>query len=1412
MAGDKLTLSTQGSDKEAKAPVASGAQPAANPPFKSNKTYGRITTQTAPTPKSEPAAAPGPSDLEVGALRVAGGLVGAGKSILGTAKGLLTVANNSLLQIGDILTLGLNHDSELMQQVWVDQGALGAGIVHVVTEPGQVISEIRASVNNSLAEGEALRAAGKEFDAAVVHGKLGGDIVQAVAGGASAVRSVSKLAKGAFIAKAPVKPTPPKTKTTAGEPVDIVSGEVIYEVEDFTLPGALPVRLSRVHLSGTAINSCFGPKWFSTWGQHVIVKKDEVTFHAEDGYPYAFDRPLPGKSSVHFTQRKMYLTALDKGWQVDDEQRRSLTFDILFEDRYLLGRISDRNGNQIDFHYHEGSLRRVVHSGGYRLGVEGGPRAITRILLEGGPNEAPVELVRYGYGASGNLSEVFNASGKPLTFQYDDADRMTRWQDRNGNWYSYVYDQAGRCIEGAGIDNVFANRFEYDSVTRRTTFTDSFGARTVYSYNERHLVTRIDLPDGSSRHAEWDGLGNKHLETDGNGALTRFNHDPHGNLISVINPLGQSTSIRYNDQHQPVALTDATGTEWVRQYDQRGNLVASGVEGGPTYHYTRNELGQLTRVTYPGGNSATYGHDSCGLLLWATAFAVEGSTGQLTRFERDRQGRVVRRTDALGRGTSYRYHDLGKLAQVTLSDGHTLDWDYDPENNLVLRRDANHDVWRYAYGAFDKLASVDSPQGGRTEYVYDAELRLSSVVNPLGLRYQYSYTPTGQLARETDFNGRCTSYEYDAAARLVRHTAPQGDAIDYRRNALGQLVRREGPDLLATFDYDSFGRLESARTYVRDKRDDPAQNDVGSLSQREPQSVITFERDVFGRVLRESQNGRAVCSRYDEQGQRTSRTTDCGQQSLWNYDPTGLPSGLTLADDEQFQFERDAAGRETQRRVFGQRDPASAHPPRTAGSGQAFRMEQVYDTQDRLTRQWAGGAETLADRSIAYDPTGQAIKIDDARWGEDRFAYDRAGQVTQRSTQLPVRQQGQPQEVAHERYRYDLAGNVVASVRESSSTQKATAAGNEQGAQQNLTYGGLQLRQAGDTRYSYDLAGRLTERVDGERWNRAGIKNGQGSWKYHWNSDNRLTSVITPDGDMWKYCYDALGRRLSKQGPITRIDYLWDQYTIAEEITRSTGPAGGEAEESIAIWDFAPNSFRPVSKTVIAKGKRQSYAVITDLVGMPRELVTTEGNTAWTGKTTLWGEMAEEHEHGEYGTGCKLRFPGQWHDEESGLCYNWHRYYDAETARYVSPDPIGLSGGPNAYAYVHNPLGWIDPLGLQKEGHLYRGVSSEHPEIEAARRGEAIPGNVNGTVSPEEHAAGGVAADSPYTSWTPDYKLATTNALKEGPGGVILEVPMGAPPNGATWSWGWTHVNEWHETEMLLQGPRSGATILLPKP
>jgi RHS repeat-associated protein len=103
--------------------------------------------------------------------------------------------------------------------------------------------------------------------------------------------------------------------------------------------------------------------------------------------------------------------------------------------------------------------------------------------------------------------------------------------------------------------------------------------------------------------------------------------------------------------------------------------------------------------------------------------------------------------------------------------------------------------------------------------------------------------------------------------------------------------------------------------------------------------------------------------------------------------------------------------------------------------------------------------------------------------------------------------------------------------------------------------------------------------------------------------------------------------------------------------------------------------------------------VIPDPVGVPLELRDPDGKIVWSARLSAWGKRQRE---GPAIFTCPIRFQGQYWDAETGLHYNRFRYYDPATARYISPDPIGLVGGLNFFTYAPNPLSWIDPLGLHE--------------------------------------------------------------------------------------------------------------------
>jgi RHS repeat-associated protein len=116
-------------------------------------------------------------------------------------------------------------------------------------------------------------------------------------------------------------------------------------------------------------------------------------------------------------------------------------------------------------------------------------------------------------------------------------------------------------------------------------------------------------------------------------------------------------------------------------------------------------------------------------------------------------------------------------------------------------------------------------------------------------------------------------------------------------------------------------------------------------------------------------------------------------------------------------------------------------------------------------------------------------------------------------------------------------------------------------------------------------------------------------------------------------------------------------------------------------------------------GTTTAYAIETDHLGTPRLLTDATGQARWRWTSPPFGDVPPDDDPtGLAPVTFNLRFPGQYYDKESGLSYNWHRVYDAETGRYVQSDPIGLDGGWNTYSYALNsPLRYIDSSGLDVE-------------------------------------------------------------------------------------------------------------------
>ncbi|WP_244298032.1 RHS repeat domain-containing protein [Actinobacillus vicugnae] len=123
------------------------------------------------------------------------------------------------------------------------------------------------------------------------------------------------------------------------------------------------------------------------------------------------------------------------------------------------------------------------------------------------------------------------------------------------------------------------------------------------------------------------------------------------------------------------------------------------------------------------------------------------------------------------------------------------------------------------------------------------------------------------------------------------------------------------------------------------------------------------------------------------------------------------------------------------------------------------------------------------------------------------------------------------------------------------------------------------------------------------------------------------------------------------------------------------------------------NSYEPLAQVYTENGEQVVNYFHCDQIGIPREMTDSQGNIIWKGSYYVWGQLKRSHEN--YTAHQPFRLQNQYFDKETGLHYNFFRYYNPILGRFVNQDPIGFAGGENLYRFANNAQHWIDPLGLE---------------------------------------------------------------------------------------------------------------------
>lgn len=1024
---------------------------------------------------------------------------------------------------------------------------------------------------------------------------------------------------------------------TGGDPVDAVSGQMITSHTDLGLPGLLPLDVHRAYSSGFADGGLLGPGWSSTVDQRLELTADGYRYIGDDAQVLVYEGHGDGSRLPLFGARWVLTRESESDtYRIEDpESGWTRHFGPSTGDIRPITALTDRDGHMVTYTRDpDGLPLEIRHSGGYHVAVEvdGTARGprLARLRLIDEQDQA-VTVADYQYDERGRLAGIVNSSGLPYLYEYDEQDRITAWVDRNGFSYHYEYGPDGRVSRGHSVGGYLNASFHYDLANRVTAVTNSLGDITYFHYDEHNHLTKTVDPLGNITLNEFDRYHRLLSVTDPLGNTTRYVRDHNGDVIRTEYPDGNVTEVEYDRRSRmPAVVTQPGGVVWRHSYSDTDSLLTT---TDPLGAVTTSELdarGHLAASVGPDGGRLTFTSDDTGRPL-----SVMTASGALTRYTMDRFGRLSATALPDGGVTRYGWTVEGKLAWQVTPDGAREELSYDPEGNLLTRRSETGGITRFEVGPFNLPVARTGPDGTRYTFEYTTELRLARVINPLGLSWDYEYDAAGRLIRESDFTGREVRYRYDAAGQLIGRTDGAGEEVELVHDELGRTRTRsvvgEAP---IEYSYDEAGG-------------------VARIS--DGTTEIDYRYDALGRTLAESINGHTVHNEYDVLGRRIKRVTPSGVETSWEHAPSRLPTTM-VGTEGRLDFEFDIAGRETARQL-----------------GPQARLSQHYDALGRLTAQdvWSqNSAQPVQSRSFRYRPDGVLSAMGDWLHGDREYRLSPAGRV------LAVTGANW-----QEQYAYDAIGNIAAA---------RPGADNDTAGPRVLD--GVLLRSAGRSSYEYDDTGRLV------RQTRRTLSGQRRIWTYEWNGHQQLTGVTTPDGTRWRYVYDPLGRRVAKKRLDQRdqvVDetlFHWDGAELAEQWHTSNSRVTAQS------WDY--QSGVPLAQTtrswladapgeVIAS---RFDAIVSDLVGTPTELINANGRVSWQRQANLWGE--EFGVRAEQGADCPLRFPGQYHDRESGLHYNVHRYYDPATGRYLSADPIGLSPSQNNYTYVAHPLLLTDPLGL----------------------------------------------------------------------------------------------------------------------
>ncbi len=660
-------------------------------------------------------------------------------------------------------------------------------------------------------------------------------------------------------------------------------------------------------------------------------------------------------------------------------------------------------------------------------------------------------------------------------------------------------------------------KFEFADATHKklTAQEDRFGNRTTLTYTPDSLLTEIQDAVGHTITLEYTNkLLTRASASFLNGSIT-YAYDSKKRLIKRTDAMGNVTAYDYDKQDHLDEIIDANGHKTLIAYNASGMVSRMKTDVSDKSIRYDGDKTVFIDYTEPQNQYSYYRWDEKGRVIEKVGLCC----GVQSTLEYDEDDNVIKRIDANGNITTYTYDDRGNMLSLTDALGNTERYTYDRNYNQVTSfTDKNGNLYRFTYDDKGNLTSFSGPLGFSNVFTYNEKGWPVTTIDANGNVTVTTYNEDGTTATVMDAAGYTTAYAYDQCGNITSLTDGRNNTTTYAYDKNNQITSQtDALGNTTTISYDKVGnivRVKNAKNQIRAYTYDALGN---VLTQTDPQGgTYTYTYDGKGNVLSVTDPiGNQQTFTWNEKNKLLTQTNGAGETTTYDYDAKGNLTSVFQPNGNVLQYFYDRLDRVEQLSdnmgLIAKYTYDGNGNQLTVTDGLDRTMTYTYDALNRRTTEaLPSGATTMYE----YDGNSNLLTVTDAKGNATTYTYSSLNQQLTHTDALNAKTQ----------FEYDANGNLIKAIdAKNNATTYAYDALNQNTA---ITFAnGLSLQ------YTYDELGRVIVSKD-----RAGHE-----FKYAYNPLGNLLTKTYPDGTTDKYTYDGISRMLSAVNKDATVNFTYDR-------------------------------------------------------------------------------------------------------------------------------------------------------------------------------------------------------------------------------------------------------------------------------